>query len=141
MTKVKGPTQAPPPEASVPPAEAKPTNASKASTQALPPDAYQKVAQSLLGYKSSPLVSGAYKIFSDGVVFPSNLLNTADPENDAKYLRLLAALWGMDDLEKYFQTLTDEQEKKRKVDRDERQKKKKEESESSEDEESGESKK
>lgn len=93
------------------------------------PDAYQKAAQGLLGYKSSPLMSGAYKIFSDGIVFPPNLLNTADPKNDANYLRLLAAIWGMDDLEKYFETLTEEKELKRKIERDERQRKKKEEAE------------
>ena len=105
------------------------------------PDAYEKAAQGMLGYKSSPLVSGAYKIFSDGLVFPPSLLNTADPKNDPKYLRLLAALWGMDDLEKYFETLTEEQEKKRKIERDERQRKKKEQSEASgEEEESKESK-
>lgn len=110
------------------------TNAANAAKKAeVMPDAYQKAAQGLLGYKSSPLVSGAYKIFTDGIVFPPHLLNTEDSTNDPKYLRLLAALWGMDDLEKYFHTLTEEQEQKRKVERDERQKKKQEQAEISED--------
>lgn len=135
MTKIKGPTQTPPPEIAFPASEAKAASAAKAPTQGHLPDSLQKAAQGLLGYKSSPLGSGAYNIFSDGVVFPANLLNTADPTNDSKYLRLMAALWGMDDIEKYFQTLTDEQEKERKIERDERQRKKKEEAELSEEEE------
>lgn len=139
MTKVKGPTQVPPPETSLPSTETKATTSSKSVVQEPIPDSLQKAAQGLLGYKSSPLMSGAYKIFSDGVVFPANLMNTMDATNDAKYLRLLAAIWGMDDLEKYFQTLTEEQEKKRKIERDERQRKKKEQAESSSEEDSEES--
>ena len=134
MTKVKGPIQAPPPETVIPSSDAKPAASVKGSLQDHAPDSLQKAAQGLIGYKSSPLMSGAYKIFSDGVVLPSNLLNTADPQNDAKYLRLLAAVWGMDEAEKYFQTLTEEQENKRKVERDERQRKKKEEAEASDEE-------
>ncbi len=131
MTKVKGPIQTPPPTTS-PATEIKAPAANKPTTEIPVTDSLQKAAQGLMGYKSSPLMSGAFKIFSDGVVFPANLLNTADPKNDAKYLRLLAALWGMDDLEKYFETLTEEQEKKRKIERDERQRKKKEQAETSE---------
>ncbi len=135
MTKIKGPTQAPPPETSFPTTETKAAASNKSVAQEPISDSLQKAAQGLFGYKSSPLMSGAFKIFSDGVVFPASLLNTADPKNDPKYLRLLAALWGMDDLEKYFETLTEEQEKKRKIERDERQRKKKEQAEASDEEE------
>jgi hypothetical protein len=96
-------------------------------------DALQKAAQGLLSYKSSPLGSGAYKIFSDGVVLPSHLIDTHDPRNDPKYLRLLAAIFGLDDLERYFHTLTEEQEAERKVKREsEREEKEREGEESSE---------
>ncbi len=141
MTKIKGPIQNPPAETTLPTNEAKAATGVKAPSQDHIPDSVQKAAQGLIGYKSSPLMSGAYKIFSDGVVFPQNLLNTADPTNDAKYLRLLAAVWGMDEVEKYFQTLTEEQEKKRKIERDERQRKKKEEAEKEEGEDKEESEK
>ncbi len=134
MTKIKGPVQSPPSETAIPTNEAKAASV-KPNIQEPLTDGFQKAAQGLLGYKSSPLMSGAYKIFSDAVVLPANLLNTADPENNAKYLRLLAAVWGMDEVEKYFQTLTEEQEKKRKIERDERQRKKKEQADSNEDEE------
>lgn len=133
VTKVKDPvapinTQ----ENSAPTSGNKPVSTAKTPAGEVIPDAYQKAAQGMIGYKSSPLISGAYKIFTDGIVFPPNLLTTADPANDAKYLRLLAALWGMDDLEKYFHTLNEEQEKQRNVERDDRQRKKKEQEESSE---------
>lgn len=140
VTKVKDPALPALPQDAKPAAATSKVDAAKAPPQEGIPDAYQKAAQGLLGYKSSPLISGAYKIFTDGIVFPPNLMSTADPTNDAKYLRLLAALWGIDDLEKYFQTLTEEQENKRKVERDERQRKKKEQAEASEEEESDESK-
>jgi len=92
--------------------------AEKAPVDPAAADALQKAAQGLLSYKSSPLMSGAYKIFSDGVVLPSHLIDTKDPRNDPKYLRLLAAVLGMDDLERYFYTLSDEQEAERKVQRE-----------------------
>ncbi len=133
VNKVKDPTTAlHPQENSVPATATKGVVPEKKSAGEVMPDAYQKAAQGILGYKSSSLIPGAYKIFTDGIVFPPNLLTTADPANDAKYLRLLAALWGMDDLEKYFHTLNEEQEKQRNVERDDRQRKKKEQEDSSE---------
>ncbi len=75
-------------------------------------DSYQKMAQGLLGYKSSPLGSGAYKIFSDGIIFPPNLLDPHDSKTDIKYLRLLAAVLGMDEAERYFTTSLDERSKR-----------------------------
>jgi hypothetical protein len=71
-------------------------------------DAFAQAAGGLLGYKSSPLVSGAVKIFSDGVMFPPNLVDPKDPRNDPKYLRLLAAVLGLDELEHYFYSLEGE---------------------------------
>lgn len=71
-------------------------------------DAFSQAAGGLLGFKSSALVSGAVKIFSDGVMFPPNLVDPKDPRNDPKYLRLLAAVLGLDDLEHYFYSLEGE---------------------------------
>lgn len=109
MVKVTGPTgpQAPAPAAS-PEVPAKDAAAKDAAAPAKPADAFAQAAGGLLGYKSSPLVSGAVKIFSDGVMFPPNLVDPKDPRNDPKYLRLLAAVLGLDELEHYFYSLEGE---------------------------------
>jgi hypothetical protein len=109
MVKVTGPTG---PQASQPatPAEAKPDAAAKTKGAPLPADdGMSRAATGLISYKSSPLVSGAMKIFSDGVVFPPNILDIKDPRNDPKYLRLLAAVLGLDELERHFYTLEGEE--------------------------------
>jgi hypothetical protein len=112
MVKVTGPTG---PQGSpvTTPAEAKPEVAAKpvASSLTISDDGLSKAASGLLGYKSSPLVSGAMKIFSDGVIFPANLTDPNDPRNDPKYLRLLAAVLGLEDLERHFHTLEGEEQK------------------------------
>ncbi|HEX5033924.1 MAG TPA: hypothetical protein VFW62_05540 [bacterium] len=110
MVKVTGPTgqQAPAPAA---PSDApvQPGATKDAAAPAKPAaDAFAQAAGGLLGYKSSPLVSGAVKIFSDGVMFPPNLVDPKDPRNDPKYLRLLAAVLGLDELEHYFYSLEGE---------------------------------
>ena len=109
MVKVTGPTGQPAP-ASATPSEATPKDAAKdaPAAPAKPADAFAQAAGGLLGYKSSPLVSGAVKIFSDGVMFPPNLVDPKDPRNDPKYLRLLAAVLGLDELEHYFYSLEGE---------------------------------
>lgn len=45
------------------------------------------------------------KIFGDNVILPSGLTDSQNPQNDAKYFRLLSAVLGLDELESYFQTL------------------------------------
>jgi hypothetical protein len=112
MVKVTGPT-GPQGTPAAAPADAKAAPQAPAAPGAqtpakVPPDGFSQSAGGLLGYKSSPLVSGAVKIFSDGVVFPPNLLDTKDARNDPKYLRLLAAVLGLDDLEHYFYSLEGE---------------------------------
>ncbi|MCC6273876.1 MAG: hypothetical protein IT572_10455 [Deltaproteobacteria bacterium] len=112
MVKVTGPT-GPQGTPAAAPADAKaassaPTVPGAQTPAKVPPDGFSQAAGGLLGYKSSPLVSGAVKIFSDGVVFPPNLLDTKDARNDPKYLRLLAAVLGLDDLEHYFYSLEGE---------------------------------
>lgn len=109
MVKVTGPVG---PQGSQPtaPSEAKPEAAAKAATPQLPADdGMSRAATGLISYKSSPLVSGAMKIFSDGVVFPPNILDPKDVRNDPKYLRLLAAVLGLDELERHFYTLEGEE--------------------------------
>lgn len=109
MVKVTGPTSPQGTPSSAPAADAKNANAAPGTGAnapgKVPPDGFSQAAGGLIGYKSSPLVSGAVKIFSDGVVFPPNLLDTKDARNDPKYLRLLAAVLGLDDLEHYFYSL------------------------------------
>lgn len=68
-------------------------------------DGFSQAAKGLLAYKSSPLASGAMKIFGDSVILPANLTDPKDPRNDPKYLRLLSAVLGLDELERYFYTL------------------------------------
>ncbi len=134
--KVKGPSSPASPQVTTPTGS---TVGAPVKSEEAPPadptltDAYQKAAQGILSYKSSPLVSGAYKIFSDGIVFPPNILDIKDPRNDPKYLRLLAAAFGLDELERYFFTLDDEgQEKLKKVMEEKREKRKKNQEEKSE---------
>src|SRR5262245_55016274 len=110
MVKVTGPTGPQGTPVTTPPegAETPAAPAGGVPAKAPPADGFSQAASGLVGYKSSPLVSGAFKIFSDGVVFPPNLLDTKDPRNDPKYLRLLAAVLGLDDLEHYFYSLEGE---------------------------------
>src|SRR5262249_26605699 len=72
-------------------------------------DGFSRAASGLLGYKSSPLGSGDMKILDDGVMFAPHLLDSKDARNDPKYLRLLAAVLGLDDLERHFFTLEGEE--------------------------------
>ena len=51
------------------------------------------------------------KIFGDNVILPSNLTDPNNPANDPKYLRLLSAVLGLDDLERYFVTREEEKQK------------------------------
>jgi len=114
-TKVQAPVH-PSPEAipSSSPSKSGTNPVASAPANKVSADAYQNAAQELINYKSSPLLSGASKIFSDGVVFPAHLLDTRDATNDAKYLRLLAAVMGFDEIERYFNTTeTDEETAKR----------------------------
>lgn len=93
-----------------------PTKTSSAVPPAkIPEDGFAKAVGGLLSYKSSPLFSGAIKILSesggmlpDNVLIPGHLLNPNDPRNNPKYLRLLAAIFGMDELESYFYSLEGE---------------------------------
>jgi len=108
MVKVTGPTGPQGTPAATPTEGKTPAAAGETAPTKVPADGFSQAAGGLLGYKSSPLVSGAVKIFSDGVVFPPNLLDTKDGRNDPKYLRLLAAVLGLDDLEHYFYSLEGE---------------------------------
>jgi len=111
MTKVTGSTGPQGPQGVAAPSEEQTAAAEKAGQAPGKPvdDGFSKAASGLLGYKSSPLVSGAMKIFTDGVVFPPNLTDPKDPKNDPKYLRLLAAVLGLDELEKHFFALEGEE--------------------------------
>ncbi len=106
MVKVTGPTGPQAPSAPTPTEKTQAPSAKLAvSATPLPEDGFTKAAGGLLGYRSSPLVSGAVKIFGDGVVFPANLTDPKDPRNDPKYFRLLAAVLGLEDLERHFHAL------------------------------------
>lgn len=91
------------PEAAAESAAAKATDS--ASSHAGSEDGFTRAAQGLLAHRSSPLMSGAMRILAgDGVMFPAGLTDPKSPANDAKYLRLLAAVVGLDELERYFKT-------------------------------------
>jgi hypothetical protein len=101
----RGPTTATPVTAPEPtrPVEATP----EAEEQAKEASGFSQAARNLLTHSKSPLVSGALKIFGDNVVLPANLTDPKNPSNDVKYLHLLSAVLGLDDLERYFLTLDD----------------------------------
>lgn len=102
VTRGKGPAG---PSSATPQQPTGPVQATPSAKAPVQEDSFSQAAQGLLNYKSSPLVSGAMKIFGDNVVLPSNLTDPNNPRNDAKYLRLLSAVLGLDELERYFQTL------------------------------------
>lgn len=101
----KGPVRGATPSALQPtgPAAATPSAPTQAAS-----DGFSQAATDMVGYKSSPLLTGAMKIFGDSVILPSNLTDPNNPRNNPKYLRLLAAVLGLDDLERHFQTLEGE---------------------------------
>lgn len=55
------------------------------------------------------MIGGAASLFS-GVYFPPNLLDTKDAKNDPKYMRLLAAILGLDEFTEYFNVASREDE-------------------------------
>ncbi len=110
-------TTIPPSIPSAPSVEGKiPAKTSSAVPPAkIPEDGFAKAVGGLLSYKSSPLFSGAMKILkgsgemlADKVLIPGHFLDPNDPRNNPKYLRLLAAIFGMDELESYFFSLEGE---------------------------------
>ncbi|MCB1214584.1 MAG: hypothetical protein KDK66_03815 [Deltaproteobacteria bacterium] len=75
------------------------------------PDSFSQASKLNLGSASSMLKNamGAMKLFGDNVILPSSLTDPNNPANDSNYLRLFAAVLGLDDLEKYFFTLEGEE--------------------------------
>jgi hypothetical protein len=91
------------------PEPARPVEATpEAEGQGKQASGFSQAARNLLVHSKSPLVSGALKIFGDNVVLPTNLTDPRNPSNDVKYLHLLSAVLGLDDLERYFLTLDEE---------------------------------
>ncbi len=70
--------------------------------------------QKLKSRLKKPFMSGAAGLFTDNVVFPGDLLDTANPANDPKYLHLLSSVLGLKTLEDYFS-----EEEQREEDKDE----------------------
>ncbi len=86
----------------------------------------RNAAKDIVGYRPSLLASGAFKIFDDGIIFPPNLLDVNNPENNPKYFRMLAAVFGLEDYERYFYTGNEKDEERKRVKRDLREKREKE---------------
>lgn len=90
--------------------------ASAAQAPVLSPEA---IAEAVRKYKKlreqlkNPLKAGASGLFTDNITFPAELLDPNDPANDPKYLHLLFAMFGLQELERYFATPEQEEEKKR----------------------------
>lgn len=108
MVKVPGTKGPVAPSATSPAQPAAPVKGTPPGKTPMADDGLSQAARGLLGYKSSPLVSGAMKIFGDNVILPANLTDPKNPANDFKYLRLLSAVLGLDELERHFFTLEGE---------------------------------
>lgn len=108
-SKVRGSKGVTPPSSAIAPQPAAPVEPSAEGGPASreTSDGYSQAARNLLSHRSSPLVSGALKIFGDNVVLPAHITDPNDPRNDVKYLRLLSAVLGLDELERYFYTVED----------------------------------
>lgn len=51
-----------------------------------------------------PWLAGAASLFEDSTIFPADLLDPQDPANDPRYLHLLCALFGLEEMEKMLAT-------------------------------------
>ncbi len=49
-----------------------------------------------------PFMSGAAGLFTDNVMFPSDLMDPTNPANDPKYLHLMTSVLGMSDWEPFL---------------------------------------
>jgi len=61
---------------------------------------YQKMRDKL----KNPAFKGAAGLFTDNVVFPNELLDPNNPENDPRFLHLLLAVFGMKEMKQFFET-------------------------------------
>lgn len=61
---------------------------------------YQKMRDKL----KDPAFKGAAGLFTDSVVFPNELLDPNNPENDPRFLHLLLAVFGMKEMKQFFET-------------------------------------
>lgn len=61
---------------------------------------YQKLRQG----PQKNFLSGAAGLFTDNIIFPSDLLDTTNPANDPKYLHLLFTLIGVKEMARRFAT-------------------------------------
>ena len=78
--------------------QAMPTINPEAVTKAL--KEYQKMRDKL----KNPAFKGAAGLFTDNVVFPNELLDPNNPENDPRFLHLLLAVFGMKEMKQFFET-------------------------------------
>lgn len=92
------------PGPALPPLQAKGAPVSQAPSVANP----EAVAKSLQEYKKMQrklggrFVKGAAGLFAGNVVFPDDLLDPMNPENDLHYLHLLCAVLGIKHMADYF---------------------------------------
>lgn len=114
---VKPPSGVQPPPAAAKPAASQPAKGpakgAQATTTVVSPEAaakalkdYQKIRSKL----KQPFMKGAAGLFTDNIVFPSELLDPNDPANDPKYLHLLFAVFGLKELERFFATVEQREE-------------------------------
>ncbi|MBF0491973.1 MAG: hypothetical protein HQM15_04255 [Deltaproteobacteria bacterium] len=102
VDRIKGTAQPPLPP-SINPNEAAPQKAISLAPNAASSRIQQELKKSIddiFNYKNAPF--SGMKLFSDGIVFPGNILDTKDEKNDPKYMRLLAAMYGLAEYERYF---------------------------------------
>lgn len=118
-----------PPPSTVGPAESRPAEAPAKGAQetatVISPEAaakalkdYQKIRNKL----KQPFMKGAVGLFTDNIVFPSELLDPNDPANDPKYLHLLFAVFGLKELERFFAAVEQREEMEEEEKEDKKQK-------------------
>ncbi len=101
VDRIKGPVQPPltlvnQNETAAPKTPATIPNAAQSKVQ----QELKKSIDDIFNYKNAAF--SGMKLFSDGIVFPGNILDTNDPRNNPKFARLLAAVYGLAEFERYF---------------------------------------
>lgn len=111
------------------------TKAPAVSTSSAPivnPEAVAKALKDYQKLRQGPqknFLSGAAGLFTDNIIFPSDLLDTTNPANDPKYLHLLFTLFGVKEMARRFATKEQQDE----MDEDQDEEKKEQEQEKEED--------
>lgn len=87
--------------------QTKGTSGGTPSAPVVNPEAVAKALKDYQKLRQGPqknFLSGAAGLFTDNIIFPSDLLDTTNPANDPKYLHLLFTLIGVKEMARHFAT-------------------------------------